>query len=61
MTNKEGNHIGFIAKDWASVIAPKMDFGLKYKVIIKEKQPKVIQCNAKLINLEDIILPTIFQ
>lgn len=61
VTNKNGDHVGFIAKDCANILAPKMDMGFKYMVIVKEKEPKVIQCSTKLINVEDIILPEIFQ
>lgn len=61
VTNQKGNHVGFVAKDYASILAPKMDMGFKYKVTVKGKEPKVIQCNAKLLNVEEIILPDIFK
>lgn len=61
VTDQNGYQVGFVAKDWANILAPKMDLGFKYKVTVKEKQFKVIQCNAKLLNTEDIILPEIFQ
>jgi len=61
VTNKNGNQVGFIAKDCASIFAPKMDLGFKYKVTIKSFEPKVIQCKVKLLNHEDLILPDIFK
>lgn len=61
VTNQKGNHVGFVAKDCASILAPKMDIGFKYIVKVKSKEQKVIQCNARLLNVQDIILPDIFK
>lgn len=54
--DENGNEIGFIGKDWASVYADKIDLGMKYKAIVIEKFPKVVYINLKRINLEEDIL-----
>lgn len=59
--NQDGYQVGFVAKDWANILASKIDLGFRYSVTVKEKQPKVLQCNATLINREDVILPDVFK
>ncbi|MEK4006371.1 HIRAN domain-containing protein [Paenibacillus sp. FSL H3-0333] len=54
------NHIGFISKEWAVIYSYKMDLGIKYKVTVKEKQPKVINVSVVRSNLEETILDPIF-
>jgi hypothetical protein len=61
ITNNEGKQIGFMAKDCASIYAPKFDMGFQYKLTVKEFEPKVIQCRIKCTNSDAVILPEIFR
>lgn len=47
--DEDANMLGYVAKDQAEIYAPKLDSGLKFKGIVLQKRPKVI--NIKLISI----------
>ncbi len=61
ITNNEGKQIGFMARDCASVYAPKLDMGFEYKLTIIDFEPKVIQCRIKCIRTDAVLLPIILR
>lgn len=53
---KEGEQIGFIRKDWASIYADKMDMGMKYNAKISKIESSAITLDLERINKEDDIV-----
>ncbi|WP_047986075.1 HIRAN domain-containing protein [Ornithinibacillus californiensis] len=58
VVNNEGNSIGFISKDWASIYTDKIDLGMKFKATVKEKKTKVIKIDLERVNYEENSLYT---
>lgn len=56
VVNKSGKTIGNIRKEWSAVYADKMDLGMKYKAIIKEKDDKVYNVLLERTNIDEEIL-----
>ena len=54
--NKDGGQIGFIAKDWASIYADKLDIGMTYNSTIKKIDSKVIYLSVKRNNDDEDLL-----
>lgn len=50
--DKNHNHIGYISSDYACYYAPKIDKGIKYKIIIKKREEKVLKCSIIATNLD---------
>ena len=50
--DKDNNHIGYISGDYACYYAPKIDKGIKYKLIVKERKEKVLKCSINATNLD---------
>jgi len=40
--NDTGKMIGYLAKEWASIYAEKLDMGMTFKAEVKEIEPKTI-------------------
>ncbi|MEC0089900.1 HIRAN domain-containing protein [Paenibacillus macquariensis] len=63
VVNSNGNHLGFVAKDWAAIYAMKLDLGMQYDVRVKSIQEKVITLKVTRNNHEalmyEIFKPTI--
>lgn len=51
--DKGNNVIGYIASEYACYYAPKIDKGIKYNLIIKNKEEKTIKCSIIATNLDD--------
>ncbi|MBZ5753728.1 HIRAN domain-containing protein [Metabacillus rhizolycopersici] len=51
--NKDGKQIGFIAKEWASIYASKLDIGMTFAVTIRSKEEKVIRVNVERENIHE--------
>lgn len=60
VTTITNQQVGFVSKDWACILAPKMDLGIEYSTRIKEKNQNVIELNIRRSNLEKEIIPEIF-
>lgn len=56
VTNQNGDSIGFIAKDWASVYSDKLDVGMRYRAIVKSKEAKVIKLELERTNFDEDVL-----
>lgn len=56
-----GNQVGYFAKDCNCIYAPKMDMGFIYDLELVKKEAKVLQCKIKLHNIQDNIIPEIFE
>lgn len=54
------NHIGFVSKDWSAIYSEKIDIGMQFKVIVKEKKLKVIYADIMRSNFEQTILHPLF-
>lgn len=52
--DKDNNMIGYISSDFANYYAPKMDFGIKYKIILKSIKDSKLDIDIKAINLDDL-------
>lgn len=52
VVDKDNNHLGYISGDYACYYAPKMDKGIKYKLIVKERKEKVLNCAISPTNLD---------
>lgn len=50
--DKDNNHIGYISGDYACYYAPKIDKGIKYKLMVKERKEKVLKCSINATNLD---------
>ncbi|MEX3746527.1 HIRAN domain-containing protein [Lysinibacillus xylanilyticus] len=61
VVNQEGNQIGFIRKDWASIYADKLDMGMKYKARINKIERTVISLELERINKDENIIYDIFK
>lgn len=55
--DKTGNQIGYVSKNWAMILAHKIDEGVRYRVVINKKSENSINCNVSLVNPEDLVLP----
>lgn len=55
------NMLGYIAKEYSLFLAPKIDMGFKYELYLNEIQDKILNCKLKLLNRNEIIIPSIFQ
>lgn len=53
---QEGEQIGFIRKDWASIYADKLDMGMRYKASISKIESSAITLDLERINKEDYIV-----
>lgn len=53
VVNAIGDIIGFMAKDWASIYADKLDVGMKYRCVVKEKETKVIMLDVERMNWQE--------
>ncbi|WP_283154122.1 HIRAN domain-containing protein [Guptibacillus hwajinpoensis] len=51
-----GNSIGFIAKDWASIYSEKLDLGMEFKAVVKEKEAKVIKLELQRLNANNDVV-----
>ncbi|WP_010099553.1 HIRAN domain-containing protein [Ornithinibacillus scapharcae] len=54
VVDNDDNEIGFIAKDWASIYADKLDVGMKFNAVVEQKEAKVIKIVVERININDI-------
>lgn len=54
--NLNGNQLGYISKQWASMLSKKMDLGMKYTAHIYKKEPKYIDLKLERINFDEDIL-----
>lgn len=54
--DKNGNMIGHIAKQWACIYAEKIDLGMEFNAIIKDKEPKVLNISISRSNIEENIV-----
>lgn len=54
--DKNGNMLGHIAKEWASIYSEKLDLGMKFEATVQKKEKKVIRIKVKRSNLDDIII-----
>lgn len=52
--DKDGNMIGYISSDYANYYAPKMDYGIKYKITLKSVEENKLIINIKAENLDDL-------
>jgi hypothetical protein len=59
--NLQDNFLGYMAKEWASIFAEKMDLGMKYEAVVKSKEPKVLYLNVKRINIDEEIIYDFFE
>lgn len=57
VANKLDQQVGFVSKDWACIIAPKMDLGCEYTTVIKSIEPNVIWLNVMRSNFDKTIIP----
>lgn len=57
--DENSNHLGYISGDYACFYAPKMDYGIKYTVVLKEIEDKVLKVSIKANNLDDIEVSSI--
>lgn len=56
VSNSNGNQLGYISKQWASMLSKKMDLGIKYTAHIYKKEPKYIDLKLERVNLDEEIL-----
>lgn len=54
--NENGNMIGHMAKQWACIYAEKIDLGMKYNVIVKDKEPNILNITITRIDIEKNII-----
>jgi hypothetical protein len=59
--DNDGEHLGFISKDWASIYAEKMDLGIIYQCEVVSKEPKVIKIKTTRVNINDITVPEVLK
>ncbi|SFM41953.1 Phage endonuclease I [Paenibacillus sp. 1_12] len=59
--DSDGEHLGFLSKEWASVYAEKMDMGIKYQCEVVSIEPKVIKIKVVRVNIDEDIIPNIFK
>lgn len=52
--DKDGNMIGYISSDYANFYAPKMDYGIKYKIILKSIEENKLIISIKAENLDSL-------
>ena len=52
--DRDGNVIGYISSDYANYYAPKMDYGIKYKITLKSIEENKLIINIKAENLDDL-------
>lgn len=52
VVDKDSNHLGYIASEYACYYAPKIDKGIKYSLSVIELAEKKIKCKIKPINLD---------
>lgn len=52
--DKNGNTIGYISSDYANYYAPKMDYGIEYKINLKSIEDNKLIINIKAENLDKL-------
>ncbi len=52
--DKNGNMIGYISSDYANFYAPKMDYGIEYKITLKSIEDNKLVINIKAENLDSL-------
>ena len=50
--DKDNNHIGYVSGEYACYYAPKIDKGIKYKLVLKERKEKALRCSIHATNLD---------
>lgn len=59
--DKDNNHLGYIAGDYACYYAPKLDKGIKYSLKVKEIKEKALKCAITPTNLDDYDVSKFFE
>lgn len=57
--DKNQNLLGYISKQWATILSKKIDLGMKYQAFVKEKNKKVIDLQLKRVNVDEDIVYSI--
>ena len=50
--NENGNQLGYLAKEWANIYARKLDIGMEFEAVVKEKNDSNLIIEIKRINNE---------
>ncbi|MFJ7185579.1 HIRAN domain-containing protein [Lysinibacillus xylanilyticus] len=54
--DKQKNQVGYLRKDWATIISTKLEYGFKYRATLKEKK---LNSSCLIIQLDNINKPSI--
>jgi hypothetical protein len=59
--DSDGEHLGFLSKEWASIYAEKMDLGIKYQCEVVSIESKVIKIKVTRVNTDEITIPDVLK
>ncbi|MBP1904978.1 hypothetical protein J2Z32_001603 [Paenibacillus turicensis] len=59
--NSDGEQLGFLSKEWASIYAEKMDLGIKYQCEVVSIEPKVINIKVNRLNTDEMTIPEVLK